>query len=59
MYTFLRMGVNDFKNRMKMFEKYLYFQKDETSPLRFTSVEVTYSLVSYKQSSHLDQRGEV
>ena len=53
------MGVNDFKNRMKMFEKYLYFQKDETSPLRFTSVEVTYSLVSYKQSSHLDQRGEV
>ncbi len=35
------MAVIDFKNRMKVYEKLLYFQKDETSPLRFTSVEVT------------------
>ena len=25
MYTFLRMGVNDFKNRMKMYEYCIYF----------------------------------
>ncbi len=26
-----------------------YFHKDEISPLRFTTVEMTYSLISYNQ----------
>ena len=77
MYTFLRMGVIDFKNRMKMYDYCIiifnlirplrvgrkersdgiaskqvrlvrasvtiisYFHKDEISPLRYTSVEMT------------------
>ena len=32
MYTFLRMGVNDFKNRMKMYDCYMCFNK--IRPLR-------------------------
>ena len=49
MYTFLRMGVNDFKIRMKMYGKQLYFLIgwDFSASLRFGRNDL--SLISYKQ----------
>ena len=40
MYTFLRMGVNDFKNRMKMYEKYIFFIRIRF--LRYGRNDITY-----------------
>ncbi len=44
------MGAMDFKNRIVVYGKVMCFLKDEISPLHYISVEMTYSLIIYKQN---------